>query len=630
MAATNDYPPTAHDLLFAVSTSSSAIDGPGAWDRYDIPVCDLPASNLVPDQPILGYNKDWAAVDVLCADQNGDFGNATDSLVLVPDSSIKSLPLTATPNQMTISPPLFASRPSRDVSASGYEPLILASAQFVQNSPPQVALYGIPASSASATPMPTPLGTSPSFGYPGLGSSALPYAPQPGCTDLPSNCMINISDQRRIQQVILQQNALTERHDIFTSFTAGYEAGTEVVYFVSELETGLWQGFYQGVFGSGAALAYPTITANGNLDIYASLTTFSNVGEYPNFTNFYAYQWYQDTNPLSLINIGQSGRSTGVFTGANSCPTATPTGGATPSPTPTPTGLTVRWGDYNSMISDPSQPDPDGTLAGFWNVLEFTAGASDQETVWAPIEKRNPFYFSYAFSEQECNVPFGSNCTANFAAPAADDGYVVIAAVTMGGSFKTPPTPPDSTWVSLPISNFSNDFDLMSGDCSSGDLATHYVYAHVYGSSAETGTYQFKHLVYNFCNGSYKPELEGFLVSYGGANTNFASYALYGYLMGTKTNTVTVGPAPASAPGPGTLLNIFWSDGPELPEKSEDDTTFTAPTGATAETPLYSVTTDSLLADVPIPSSGATLQASTTTSSFSQFHPMGWQLFMSE
>ena len=60
-------------LLLAISTTSSAIDVAGAWDRYDIPVCltDPNHPNYIPDQPILGYDRDWAAIDTICLGNAG-------------------------------------------------------------------------------------------------------------------------------------------------------------------------------------------------------------------------------------------------------------------------------------------------------------------------------------------------------------------------------------------------------------------------------------------------------------------------------------------------------------------------------------------------------------------------------
>ncbi len=116
-----------HDLLFAISTSSSALDGTGAWERYDIPVC-TGQNQKFSDQPILGYSSDWVAVDTICL--NSSLANGPDALMLVPQSEIASPPQTLNPT--IIEPPLFASRPARDFSgaANPYSQLVLASSQF--------------------------------------------------------------------------------------------------------------------------------------------------------------------------------------------------------------------------------------------------------------------------------------------------------------------------------------------------------------------------------------------------------------------------------------------------------------------------------------------------------------------
>ncbi len=55
------------DLIFAISTGTSALDVSGAWERYDIPVCAANSNGYIfPDQPILGYSSSWAAVDTIC------------------------------------------------------------------------------------------------------------------------------------------------------------------------------------------------------------------------------------------------------------------------------------------------------------------------------------------------------------------------------------------------------------------------------------------------------------------------------------------------------------------------------------------------------------------------------------
>ena len=67
------------------------------------------------------------------------------------------------------------------------------------------------------------------------------------------------------------------------------------------------------------------------------------------------------------------------------------------------------------------------------------------------------------------------------------NGDVVGAFLYMGGSFVTPPKPPDSTWVELPIANMAGAVSMQQGACKTGDVTTEYACAHVYGSSTETG-----------------------------------------------------------------------------------------------------------------------------------------------
>jgi len=106
MAVTNDQMATVHDVLFAVSTSANALDGAGAWERYDIPVCTS-QNQKYPDQPILGYSSAWVAIDTICLSPS--LGNGPDALVLIPNSSIASPPQTLSPTIITPPPIRVAS-----------------------------------------------------------------------------------------------------------------------------------------------------------------------------------------------------------------------------------------------------------------------------------------------------------------------------------------------------------------------------------------------------------------------------------------------------------------------------------------------------------------------------------------
>jgi len=629
------------DLLFAVSTSASALDGTGAWMRYDIPVCT--GSNFSPDQPILGYNLNWAAVDTLCGGENGFGGNNSDALVLIPNSSIETPPLAPTPNETIITPPLFASRPARDISGSGqgYSQLVLASAQFPYYTSPDVTLYGIPAPMGSATPVPVFLGTSPGFGFDGIsGIPYLPNASQPGCTVPDSNCMINISDQSRIQQATVQYDPTGRFHYLLTAFTSQYGFKgytTEALFFAGQLETNDWAGNFFTSSDFSLVQTYATIGADPQLDLYATLTSFSS-GNYA-YSSWFVQRNFNNTKQLNLVYDGNFAQSHGVYTGQNTCPTATPTGSAsptsTPSPsaTPTPGPILQRWGDYDSMNWDPNQPGLGSGLSGLWSVLEFTQGGTDQSTVWTPLPAGPPYLVGYSSGEAECNVGFGNTCTAKLPAPGGlQNGDVVVAFLYMGGSFVTPPKPPDSTWVELPIANMAGAVSMQQGACNTGDLTTEYAYAHVYGSSTETGTYDFKHVIFTFCNGA-NPEIEGFLAGYRGVSTNINTYLLSGNPAAAAGATVTVGPEPGKSSSPGILINVFESGGSESPESSEGGAGFVAgsligsPPAAT-ETSMNTPPAGYLLADVGIPSANYRFTQYSATSNLSEFHLWGWQLFM--
>ena len=206
----------------------------------------------------------------------------------------------------------------------------------------------------------------------------------------------------------------------------------------------------------------------------------------------------------------------------------------------------------------------------------------------------------------------------------------------MGGSFPNPPNPPDNTWVEIPIANMSNATDMVIGSCKVHDLATAYAYAHVYGSSAETGTYAFKHVIEDFCNGQYRPEIEGFLAGYRGASSNLSSYVLYGYppTFPPSNGELEIGPSPANSPAEGVLLNVFYGGDFESPESSENYTTFYPPTGygeppLTSETPFSNVG-PYFLADLGIPGPNTPIGQYQFDSSDTVEYLWGWQLFMGE
>ena len=86
---------------------------------------------------------------------------------------------------------------------------------------------------------------------------------------------------------------------------------------------------------------------------------------------------------------------------------------------------------------------------------------------------------------------------------------------------------------------------------------TEYAYAHVYGTSSETGTYHFKHVLENICSNTVRPELSGFLAAYRAAATNLANLVLFGYPENGSQGVLTDSPASSNMLSEGKLLNVF-------------------------------------------------------------------------
>jgi hypothetical protein len=630
-------------VYFASSNSASALDFAGNWNRWSLPVC--PPADPISDQPILGYNSNWIAVDTLCINALGQ--EVDDSLSLIPYSDIVSPPSSISPTTPTPPfEPFIAMRPSRDASGSGFPDLILAASQVPTDLQAYTELAEVDASGTISQPA-----FSPFFGFSGSGLSYLMSpGPQQGCTSLSSGCMVNLGDGR-IKQVILQSEP-DGNHYVVTSFPAGYGlAGGEAIWATGQIESifpigsgsNLWNVVFVGDYSNdptqGWVPAYPTIAADTDFDLLATFASFS-PSSFP-WSDWYSFK--QTDSGWNENGAAIFATSNGQYTGSlpQNCPTPTstasptPTGApsATPTPSSTPTpGLTLqRWGDYATTGYDPTGASPHGEPGAFWSFLEFTNGGPDQSTLWAQFSDALPYFVSYSNHEQECANEEPGNCTLNLPTPASlQNGDVVIAFVDLGGNHSNPATPPDSSWVELSIQNLNGAVSMTTGSCGSNDLMSEYAYAHVYGSSNETGTYKFTHKVPPFCSAPYS-EIEGAAVAYRAAGATLGSYLLYGYSGTTQSAIVTVGPAPANAPSEGTLLNVFYGSGFENNDNNENNTTFSGLTGtpaATAETSLPGTGFPYFFADLGLPGVGSPLGQYSVTSSVSRFHKWGWQVFV--
>ena len=123
------------DLYFAFTQSSDATAG---WTFYKFQnICSSinPETNPLPDQPILGFNQAWIAIDLQCFPAGG-VGGFVDQLVLIPHSLLTlGTPPTSLacgqpiapngPSVLCETPPFGGARPSRDVSADGTKNLFL-------------------------------------------------------------------------------------------------------------------------------------------------------------------------------------------------------------------------------------------------------------------------------------------------------------------------------------------------------------------------------------------------------------------------------------------------------------------------------------------------------------------------
>jgi hypothetical protein len=622
------------DLYFAFTQTNDATQ---AWNFYKLQnVCSTSEPNTpVPDMAILGYNQAWVAIDLQCYPIGGSGVPGTDQLVLIPHGILTQ---TSAPQSIACGQPIFlngpvvqckagpffAARPSRDISGNANQNLFLVTSNTATT--PSISVTTVGANGNFVGPSNSGgILNSPSNGSP-VGSLT---PAQQGTCGSGSSCTINLGDSR-ITNVILQTGN-DGNHYLLTSFHAGLSfpfQTAQSLWFIGKVETfanatSSWNLMSQLIPGNGVGwIAYPTISMDADLDVAMTYTAFRS-GSFitPSWTMSKGFA--SDGTWGGLLGGGPLAFavSHGTYTGQQSCPIKPPP---------------QRWGDYMSTVWDPVGGS-NGEKSTFWTVQELTLGGSNEGTHWDQLIDPGPAFAFYSARESECNVSPGQKCTLTLSTSGLGPvvGDVVIATLEMGGSFPTPPTPPDSTWVSLPIANQSGATSMTQGTCGGGDIATEYVFAHVYGASTESGTYNFKHVVQNFCNGSFAPELLGDLFVYRGANAAPGTYVLYGYPASTISLTSTVGPAPVAAPSGGTLLNIFECPTPEVPDSNEFNVTFTLPTGSptvTAETPLSNPGGVELLADLAVPSAGTALGQYSTTCSGGAVpaHNFGWQLFLPE
>jgi hypothetical protein len=459
---------------------------------------------------------------------------------------------------------------------------------------------------AAGSPGCSPVSISPQWGSTS-STYGLGLADQSGCGGM-LTCEVSLADARITAAQIRPTNISGTAYPVLTfGFGTGVVTSSfqsQNIWFLQNPSTTSWLE----VLSLGADnqwYAFPTIATDGDFEYYLASTQFTSTSFPSTIWDSYAGLSFVGQN---FIEIG-----TAEYTG-------------NPAQTPP-----VRWGDYNTMLFDPDATPP-GSEGSWWSVEEISQGGSDQSTNWEALADPTPvpYFVSYSSTEAECAVSPGQNCVVKIPAPAGlQNGDIVVAFLSMGGSFPTPPTPPDSTWITLPIANQGGSQSMEQGACKTGDLGTEYAYAHVYDSSSETGTYDFKHVLENICSNTVRPELSGFLAGYRAAATNLANLVLFGYPDNISSEFVlTDGPASSNTLPEGELLNVFncpggESEGDEVGGRIENSLTGEPP--AIPETSFGSTPQGYFLADVGV-AAGATLgQYGITCESTGTW---GWQLFL--
>jgi hypothetical protein len=617
------------DLYFAFRKTSDATQG---WNVYNLAnICsDSQNGNFpAPDQPVLGFNQiagipseSWVAVDLQCKGAGGN-GTGSDQAVLIPATVLTESPPPSTLSQTILTPPVIGTRPSRDISGDSNYPLYFAASEAPcsNSSSPCVALYTL--YDSYGTYGLQLADESPANGAP--GSYGLFTPAQHDSCGSGSACAADLGDAR-IENVVIQKGIDGNTY-LLTSFHAGDTSSgtTQALWFVAQnpAATGFitkWNDWWVG--GSGWWAGYPTITMDGYLGIAYTFQTFyygSNI--YPNWSIAKGFDPTETTNPPTL--------GYGILGNPNRCAYA----GCPPKDT--------RWGDYISTIWDPNLPAP-ASSNGFWTAQEYSNGGgsqtgSNQATQITELANPLPYYVSQGGGEAECNVGDGGTCKLTLSTPPSlKNGDVVLVFLLIAGKYSKPPAPPDSTWTELPIADQGGATDMVVGSCATKDLLTTYAYAHVYGSSTEGGTYEFKHVVDYWCGTTQVGELAGSAFAYRGADTTAADYVVNAYAAAQPTGTITVGPAPNPSPSDGTLISVFQPLGFESGKPPADDScgSVSGLTGsplANWETLIGGQDFSAgcfAAADVGIPTSGTAMNQYSATSSIRGYHTFGWQVLL--
>ena len=581
------------DVLFAVSRTS---DAAGQWNTYSIQhACSqIDSAHPFIDQPIVGFNGYWIVIEGRCYVSDTGPRGTKDALAIIQNNPI---PATMPP---TIAAPFLDAVPSRDVKSTPsntYTDLFLLGDYATNPNGPSLLVAALDHNKSI-----TVLASSPSIGD--LASS--PQVPDAICG---ANCKISSMDQSRPKSVVLQ-TANDGYHYLMTSYAAEDSTNSEgeVMYYVGRAETlrtssSLWNTWWIGGWpSSGGSAAFPTITADDDLDFAYAFETFQSGSSQTPYNNWYEAKGFItnlpgiQSPPLMGSGISYDQESGGAYTGCSQYGTQ-------------------RWGDYMSMLWDSSYSDqgfaaPSGENSAFWTVAETSSGGSNQTTSWVSLNDPLPFFAgssvpnapSGTYGENECGFS-GIDCKLVYTAPLnAQPGDLFVAEVNIGeGSDVNHLTLPTG-WVALPMVNHSGQYSLLSWG--NGFYTTSFLAAYIYGSQAnDPGSYTFKVLTQTNTS-----ELIGFLFSYRGATMIPTNLSVYGYGVTALNNFASTNRVTPS--GQTTLASLFVDDCYGKKESKEGtaemQVQFTAPSGSPVSSAETSLNPDFLylVSDAGVPIGG--------------------------
>jgi hypothetical protein len=602
---------------------SDGIDANGTWAKWSVPVCITDPMKTIADQPLLGWSSTVVAIDVVCHDSSSNIGS--DNLLIIPVNTLTSRAQALPP---PIQAPCSRMAPARDEQGNFSNLYLLASvvptttniANCVpssSNTEPYIVEYTATASGVfgsqgciAGNSGCSPVSVSPEFGMPGLYTirpdaqqlvdPANP-AYQKACAPNPDGsnpCDIRVGPARiTAAQIRVSNVSGTNSPILATGFSTGISASgpgipfSQDVWFIQSLGSGtgpgLWLTMLSFAGGNPTWIAYPTIAIDNDSDFYFAATYFSPF-DFP-LTVWQAYTGLLSSSP-TLLGGNTLETSNSTYTGQAGNPLLDLANGP------------QHWGDYNTMIYDPREKGPDGE-SSFWQVEEISKGGSDQSTTWEALGDPTPLpFFVPGGSDNHESECANNTCGVKATIPSAagvQNGDLILVALVAGEATTNKPGLPDTTWTLMHASNITGSPNHISVT-DTHITNTSWLAAHIYGTSAESGSYVFTQSLGNAEQGA-------FMVIYRNASPNLSSYIAYAFKRGGDNSSFNM--AAVSPPGGSQLVAIAFADAScELPETTEPNgVTFASPSGVPGLTPETTLTPSNLswlASDTSVPQPG--------------------------